>query len=101
MRKTILTAALGAALIAVSMAQAASAAERQHVRKVEQFRNANAAIVVVTPSEPQVLFRRLVRSRRPLSGQRDMQEPRLRPGLFSFVGLQVGLRWRGIFGARG
>ena len=54
MRKTILTAALGAALIAVSMAQTASAAERQHVRKVEQFRNANAAIVVVTPSEPQV-----------------------------------------------
>jgi len=36
MRKTILTA-LGAALIAVSMAQTASAAERHHARKVEQF----------------------------------------------------------------
>jgi len=52
MRKTILTA-LGAALVAVSMAQTASAAERHHARKVEQFRNANNAVVVVQPSERQ------------------------------------------------
>jgi hypothetical protein len=53
MRKTVLTA-LGATLIALSMAQAASAAERHHVRKVEQFRNANNAVVVVQPSDPQI-----------------------------------------------
>jgi hypothetical protein len=49
MRKTILTT-LGAALIAVSMAQTASAGERHHARKVQQFRNANNAVVVVPPS---------------------------------------------------
>ncbi|HWZ39397.1 MAG TPA: hypothetical protein VNY08_13955 [Bradyrhizobium sp.] len=53
MRKIILTA-IGAALIAVSTAQAASAAERHHARKVEHFRNANNAVVVVQPSAPQV-----------------------------------------------
>jgi hypothetical protein len=53
MRKTILTA-LGATLIALSMAQAASAAERHHARKVEQFRNANNAVVIVQPSDPQI-----------------------------------------------
>jgi hypothetical protein len=52
MRKTILTA-LGATLIAVSMAQTASAADRHHVRKVEQFRNANNAVVVQPSSGPQ------------------------------------------------
>ena len=52
MRKTILTT-LGAALIAVSMAQTASASDRHHTRKVEQFRNANNAIVVVQPTGPQ------------------------------------------------
>ncbi len=53
MRKTILTA-IGAALIAVSTAQAASAAEHHRARKVEQFRNANNAVVVVQPSSPAV-----------------------------------------------
>ncbi len=53
MRKTILTA-IGAALIAVSTVQAASAAEHHHARKVEHFRNANNAVVVVQPSAPQV-----------------------------------------------
>ncbi len=57
MRKTIFTAetfskVLGAALIAVSMAQTASASDRHHARKVQQFRNANNA-VVVQPSAPQ------------------------------------------------
>jgi hypothetical protein len=52
MRKTILTA-LGAALIAVSMAQTASAGDRHQARKVEQFRNANNAVIVVPPSAPQ------------------------------------------------
>jgi hypothetical protein len=49
MRKIILTA-VGAALIAASTAGAASATDRHHARKVEQFRNANNAIVVVQPS---------------------------------------------------
>jgi hypothetical protein len=49
MRRIILTT-FGAALIAVSMAGAASAADRHHARKVEQFRNANNAVVVVQPS---------------------------------------------------
>jgi hypothetical protein len=53
MRKTILTAA-GAALIALATAQAASAAEHHRTRRVEQFRNANNAVVVVQPSAPQV-----------------------------------------------
>lgn len=55
MRKSILTT-LGAALIAVSMAQTASAGERHHARKVHQFRNANNAVVVVPPSAPQNYF---------------------------------------------
>jgi hypothetical protein len=55
MRKTILTAptflkVMGATLIAVSLAQTASAADRHHARKVQQFRNANNAVVVVPPS---------------------------------------------------
>ena len=54
MRKTILTG-LGAALIAVSFASAASAGGH-HVRKVEQFRNANNAVVIVQPSEPQAYY---------------------------------------------
>jgi hypothetical protein len=49
MRKIILTA-FGAALITASMAGAASASDRHHARKVEQFRNANNAVVVVQPS---------------------------------------------------
>ena len=49
MRKIILTA-IGAALIAASTAQAASASDRHHVRKVEHFRNANNAVVVVPPA---------------------------------------------------
>lgn len=53
MRKIILTT-IGAALIAVSTAQAASAAEHHHTRKVTQFRNANNAVVVVQPSAPQM-----------------------------------------------
>ena len=48
MRKTILTA-IGAALIAVAAPQVASANERHHVRKVEQFRRANNAIVATQP----------------------------------------------------
>ena len=52
MRKIILTA-LGAALIAMSMAQTTSASDRHHARKVQQFRNANNAVVVVQPSTPQ------------------------------------------------
>ena len=52
MRKTILMA-LGTALIAVSMGQTATASDRHHARKVEQFRNANNAVVVVQPSAPQ------------------------------------------------
>jgi Ni/Co efflux regulator RcnB len=52
MRKIILTAA-ATALIAVSMAQTASATDRHHARKVEQFRNANNAVVVVPSSGPQ------------------------------------------------
>jgi hypothetical protein len=52
MRKIVLTA-IGAALIAVSTAQAASAAEHHRARKVEQFRNANNAVVVVPqPTNP-------------------------------------------------
>jgi uncharacterized membrane protein len=51
MRKIILTA-VGAALIAVATIQIASANERNHARKVEQFRNANNAVVVVQPSNP-------------------------------------------------
>jgi len=52
MRKIILTT-IGAALIAVSTAQAASAAEHHRARKVERFRNANNAVVVVPePSNP-------------------------------------------------
>jgi hypothetical protein len=53
MRKTFLTA-IGAALIAVSTAGAASATEHHRARKLEQFRNANNAVVVVQPSAPQV-----------------------------------------------
>jgi cysteine synthase len=52
MRKTILTA-VGAALIAVAATQVASANERHHVRKVEQFRKANNAIVATQPSNPE------------------------------------------------
>jgi hypothetical protein len=52
MRKTILTA-LGVTLIAVSLAQTASAADRHHARKVEQFRNANNAVVVPPSNGPQ------------------------------------------------
>jgi hypothetical protein len=55
MRKTILTA-LGAALITVSLATIASASERHHARKVEQFRNANNAVVIVQPNEPQTYY---------------------------------------------
>ncbi|MBV8925711.1 MAG: hypothetical protein JOZ74_10135 [Bradyrhizobium sp.] len=51
MRKTILTT-IGAALITVATTQLASASEHHHVRKVEQFRNANNAVVVVQPSSP-------------------------------------------------
>ncbi len=56
MRKTILTA-LGAALIATSTVQIASAAEHHHVRKAvrapvsEQVRNANNSIAA--PSAPE------------------------------------------------
>ena len=58
MHKTVFTAqtflkVMGAALIAVSMGQTASASDRHHTRKVEQFRNANNAVVVVPPSAPQ------------------------------------------------
>jgi hypothetical protein len=53
MRKIILTA-VGAALITAATAQAASAADRHHARKVEQFRNANNAVVVVQPTAPVV-----------------------------------------------
>lgn len=53
MRKIILTA-VGAALIAVSMVQTASAADRHQARKLQQFRNANNAVVVApTPVYPQ------------------------------------------------
>ena len=55
MRKTILTA-VGVALIAVATTQIASAGERQHVRKVQQFRNANNAVVVVQPSTPDAYY---------------------------------------------
>ena len=57
MRKTVLTAllpALGAALIAIATTQAASANEHHHARKVEQFRNANNAVVVTQPSTPEI-----------------------------------------------
>ena len=59
MRKTVLTA-LGATLIAIATTQLASAQEasinrHHHARKVEQFRNANNAVVVVQPpSTPEV-----------------------------------------------
>jgi uncharacterized membrane protein len=53
MRKTVLTA-LGAALIAVATTQLASAHEQHHARKVEQFRNAHNAVVVVQPSTPEI-----------------------------------------------
>lgn len=53
MRKTILTA-VGAALIALATVQVASAADNHHARRVQQFRNANNAVVVVQPSAPQV-----------------------------------------------
>lgn len=53
MRKTILTA-LGAALIAVATSQVASAHEHHAVRKVERFRNANNAVIVVPPSAPEI-----------------------------------------------
>ena len=55
MRRIILTA-VGAALIAVSTAQVATAAERHHARKVdravasEQFRNSNNS--VASPTQP-------------------------------------------------
>ena len=49
MRKTVLTL-VGAALIAASSVQVASAATNHHARKVQQFRNANAAVVVVPDS---------------------------------------------------
>ena len=49
MSKIVLTA-FGAALIAASMAGTASANDRHHARKIEQFRNANNAVVVVQPS---------------------------------------------------
>jgi hypothetical protein len=52
MRKTVLTL-VGAALIAASTIQIASAGETHHTRKVQQFRNANAAVVVV-PDYPYV-----------------------------------------------
>jgi hypothetical protein len=52
MRKTVLTF-LGAALIAASTIQIASAAENHHARKAQHFRNANAAVVVV-PDSPYV-----------------------------------------------
>jgi uncharacterized membrane protein len=53
MRKTVLTA-LGAALIAVATTQIASAHEHHHARKVEQFRNANNAVVVAPASTPEI-----------------------------------------------
>jgi hypothetical protein len=53
MRKTVLTA-FGAALIAIATTQIASAHEQHHARKVEQFRNANNAVVVVQPSTPEI-----------------------------------------------
>ncbi|MBV9461436.1 MAG: hypothetical protein JO141_28520 [Bradyrhizobium sp.] len=58
MRTTVLTA-LGAALIAVATTQLASAQDvsinrHHHARKVEQFRNANNAVVVVQPSTPEI-----------------------------------------------
>ena len=49
MRKTVLTL-VGAALIAASSVQVASAATNHRARKVQQFRNANAAVVVVPDS---------------------------------------------------
>jgi hypothetical protein len=52
MRKTVLTL-FGAALIAASTVQIASAAENHQARKVQHFRNANAAVVVV-PDSPYV-----------------------------------------------
>jgi hypothetical protein len=51
--RNITLAAFAAALIAVATAQAASANEYHHARKVQQFRNANNAIVV-QPSQAQV-----------------------------------------------
>ena len=53
MRKTVFTV-LGAAVIAVATTQLASAHEQHHARKVEQFRNANNAVVVVQPSTPEI-----------------------------------------------
>jgi hypothetical protein len=52
MRNTVLTA-VGAALIALATTQLASAHEPHHARKVEQFRNANNAIVA-PPSTPEI-----------------------------------------------
>lgn len=52
MRKIVLTAFVYA-LIAVATTQLASASENHHARKVEQFRNANSAIVV-QPSTPEI-----------------------------------------------
>ena len=53
MRNTVFTA-LGAALIAIATTQMASAHETHHARKVEQFRNANNAVVVAPPSTPEI-----------------------------------------------
>jgi hypothetical protein len=55
MRNTILIA-VGAALIAVATAQAASASDRHHARRVEHFRNANNAIVVPPQPAPAAVY---------------------------------------------
>lgn len=52
MRKTVLSI-FGAMLIAASTTQIASAATTHQARKVQHFRNANAAVVVV-PDSPYV-----------------------------------------------
>ena len=49
MRKTLLTIS-AALLIAATTVQIASAAPRHNARKVQQFHNANAAVVVVPDS---------------------------------------------------
>jgi hypothetical protein len=49
MRKSLLTIS-AALLIAAATVQIASAATRHNARKVQQFRNANAAVVVVPDS---------------------------------------------------
>jgi hypothetical protein len=53
MRNTVLPA-IGAALIAVATTQLAFAHQPHHARKVEQFRNANNAVVVAPPSTPEI-----------------------------------------------